>query len=174
MSCRGIVEHARRIGQNHATLGCGRQVEVVEADRVVGNNLQLRPGRVQQFAVDRVGHQRQQGVAAFGLGLQLRLGQGTILVVHLDIEMLLQLVDVRLRYQSGYKYIRFLHLTVPMLRFRLCGCLALRLPLDFDSGQASRRNARSAPWSQSPMPSTFSACMISMTAAESGSGTPTP
>jgi 3-hydroxyisobutyrate dehydrogenase-like beta-hydroxyacid dehydrogenase len=31
-----------------------------------------------------------------------------------------------------------------------------------------------APWSQSPMPSTFSACMISMTAAESGSGTPTP
>ena len=104
MGCRGIVQHARGVGQNHAALGGGRQIEVVEADRVVGNNLQLRPGGVQQFAVDRVGHQRQQGVAAFGLGLQLRFGQRAILVVNLDIEMLLQLVDVRLRYQSGYKY----------------------------------------------------------------------
>ena len=118
MSCRGVVEHARRIGQNHAALGCGSQIEVVEADRVVGNNLQLRPGRVQQLAIDRVGHQRQQGVAALGLGFELRLGQGTIFVVHLDIEVLLQLIDVRLRYQPGYKYVRFLHLTVPRPRER--------------------------------------------------------
>ena len=37
--------------------GAGRDVDVVEADRVVGDDLELRPGRVEELVVDPVGEQ---------------------------------------------------------------------------------------------------------------------
>ena len=49
----------------------GGDVDVVEADRVVADDLELRPGRVEELVVDPVGQQRQDPVAARDASQQL-------------------------------------------------------------------------------------------------------
>ena len=54
----GIIQHAGRVGEDHIALGRGLQVEIIVADRVIRHNSALRPGGIENAAVDFI---RQQG-----------------------------------------------------------------------------------------------------------------
>ncbi len=57
-----LREHARRIAHRDAATRARGDIDVVVADREVADDLELRPGGVQQLVVDPVGQQCQQPV----------------------------------------------------------------------------------------------------------------
>ena len=92
-------ELGRRLGQD---VGCVRdhdpapparvQVDVVDPDRVVRDDAQLRPGRVEQLVVDAVGeHQHQPVLAGHAPEELLALG-GPLGVVQVELERALELL----------------------------------------------------------------------------------
>ena len=61
----GVRQDVGRAADGDAARGAGLEVDVVDADGVVGDDLQLR-ARVQQRGVDALGEQAQQGVGVAG------------------------------------------------------------------------------------------------------------
>ena len=59
-----LGQDAGRVADRDAAPRARRDVDVVEADRVVRNDLQPGPGRVQELVVDPVREERQHAVAA--------------------------------------------------------------------------------------------------------------
>ena len=68
------------------------EIDVVEADGVVGDDAKLRPGGVQQLGVDAVGQHRQEPVAAGGAREQLVARRRQLLVVDVERERPLELL----------------------------------------------------------------------------------
>ena len=60
----GLGQDAGRVADRDAALRARRDVDVVEPDREVADDLELRPGPVEELVVDAVGEQRQDAVAA--------------------------------------------------------------------------------------------------------------
>ena len=60
----GAVEHARSVGDGHSRSFGRGQVDVVESDRHVGDDLQLRPGGGQEIGVDALGQGDDRGTGA--------------------------------------------------------------------------------------------------------------
>jgi hypothetical protein len=61
-----------------APTSAGGHVDVVEADRVVRDDLELRPRPIEELVVDPVGEERQDAVAALDRVQQLRSGRGQV------------------------------------------------------------------------------------------------
>ena len=59
----GLGQDARRVADRDPAPGAGRDIDVVEADRVVADHLQRRAGGIQQLVIDPVGQQGQDPVA---------------------------------------------------------------------------------------------------------------
>src|SRR5439155_18169429 len=59
-----LGQDARCVANRDPTPGARRDVDVVEADRVVADHAELRTGRVEQLVVDTVGEEREDAVAA--------------------------------------------------------------------------------------------------------------
>ena len=61
---RRLGQHPGRVAHGHAAAGAGGHVDVVVAHGEVGDDPQLRPGRLEELVVDAVGEQGQEAVDA--------------------------------------------------------------------------------------------------------------
>src|SRR5258705_715623 len=75
-----LREHAGGVADRDSARGAGWDVDVVEADREVADDLQLRAGAVEELVVDVVGEERQDAFAAFDRAQQ-RVARGWELVL---------------------------------------------------------------------------------------------
>ena len=69
----------RRVRDDDAALGRGREVDVVVAHAEVRDDPQRRPGPVEQRRVDRVARVHEEAVHALGLGRELERGGELVL-----------------------------------------------------------------------------------------------
>lgn len=85
---RVLGQDVRRVGDGYA-LACGRiHIDVVDAVREGGNQLQLRPGLLDQRRIDPVRHRRHEHVGPLDRGDQLRLAARRVIDVQLRVEEL--------------------------------------------------------------------------------------
>ena len=68
---RGVREDSRRVARDDAALAENREVEVVDADRVVGDDPKPGAGRVEERGVDPDRRGDDHAVGARGLGDEL-------------------------------------------------------------------------------------------------------
>jgi hypothetical protein len=83
----GVREHVGGVGDDDPVPGRGRHVDIVEADRDVGDYAQLGAGG-QQLVVDEVGDQADQPFAVLEPGHQLGLREGCVPLVQVDLRPL--------------------------------------------------------------------------------------
>ena len=81
----GVEEHARGVRRDDATGGAGRQVDVVVAGGDVGDDLEPRPGGLEELGVDPVGQDGAHRVGALDEGEQLGAVRGLRAVVDDDL-----------------------------------------------------------------------------------------
>ena len=84
-------EHPRRVRHGHTPPAAGLEVDVVHADRVVGDDAQLRARRVEQLVVDPVGEHQHQPVLAGDALQELLALERPHRVVQVDLERALEL-----------------------------------------------------------------------------------
>jgi hypothetical protein len=80
----GVGQHVGGVGDHHAPLGAGRHVDVVEADRDVGDDAQVR-ARVQQRLIDRLADHADQPLLAAQAREQLRARHRRVRAVRVDL-----------------------------------------------------------------------------------------
>ena len=105
---RGLGEHARRVGDDHAARRAGRHVDVVVADGHRADGLELRAG-VQQHGVDLLAAGDEHAGATLQRGDQLGLRQRWIGVVRAHLEVGAQAVDDVAEHAAGDEDDRFRH-----------------------------------------------------------------
>ena len=76
--CGGVGQDPRRVGDDDAALGGGREIDVVVADGYVGHAPQPGAGGVEQRGVDAVVEHRDQGGCPGGGAPQLVGGQRAV------------------------------------------------------------------------------------------------
>ncbi len=91
-----VGEHVRRVADSDPPRGGGVDVDVVVADRVVGDRDELR-ARVDEGGVDPVGEQAQDPGGLLGVLAQLRRRWRQTLRPHLDVVLGAQAVESRAR-----------------------------------------------------------------------------
>ena len=70
-----LVEHARRVAHRDAARGRGRDIDVVVADRDVGDHAQAGSARGENFVVDDVGELTDERVDVRDLSDELVVGE---------------------------------------------------------------------------------------------------
>ena len=91
--CARVRQHVRRIGHGNAARAARRDIDVVVADRNVGDDLQLRSGGVQDGGVDGVGQQAHDRVLAGNAPQQFVTGNRLVARVEIDLANLFELAD---------------------------------------------------------------------------------
>ena len=88
-----VGQHVGRVGDGDAARAAGRHVDVVVADRDVGDDLQLRARGIEHRGIDRVGQQADDRVLA-GDALQQLLARDRLVAdVQIDIATLFEPAD---------------------------------------------------------------------------------
>jgi signal transduction histidine kinase len=85
LGCR-LGENIRGVRDDDAPARGRLEIDVVVADSVVGNHVQLGPGSIQQLVVDAVGEHRDQAPATGDSGKELRSRGGAVGRVHPELE----------------------------------------------------------------------------------------
>jgi hypothetical protein len=82
-------------------LSGGREIDVVVPGRVVRDDAERRPGRVEQLGVDRVGQHRHEPLRAGDEREQLGTVRGKLRVVQAEVEQPRELVANGLDHATG-------------------------------------------------------------------------
>ena len=92
MVCGGFIQHVGRVGRQHSVARACRHVDVVVADRDIGDDFQLR-ALGEQRGIYAVAAGDQCSISIFQRGRQFRRRPGDISFVVFDVEIAFQVVD---------------------------------------------------------------------------------
>ncbi len=81
-------QRIRRVRHRDALAGSCLDIDIVDAIGKAGDQLQLRPGLLDQRGIDSVGHRWHQNVGALHGGDQFRLRAGAVIEIEFGVEKL--------------------------------------------------------------------------------------
>jgi len=110
-----LGEHIGRVRGEHAGIGARRDIDVVEAHRVVGHDLELWPGRREELGVDLLREHGHDRVAALDHREQLVAWDAKIVLVHGDVAPLLQASHRCIHDRTGHEHVGSVGHELPLL-----------------------------------------------------------